>query len=801
MRTFLQPIVTLSVLVLGTAAGGAASADEPPGVKLLRPDSLVGWDYGHPGPSGWRIADGRLSADAGATALLSGFSFGDLELHFAWSVGQEGCLEVHLPAVPRGEAIRVALGEGDGCGRIVLGDRELAAGKKLEPTGDGAHSAALKRQGGKLALWIDGKPWTEAEIPADARRGLAVAVPRGEATLWELRAAEPPGEPIFNGRDFAGWWTPGNIANWTYEEDGTVRMERAGNYLRSEKLYANFTLSLEFQMRKGNNSGLGLRTPPGGWPSSDGMELQWQDRNNDRPNVHDNMAIYGNVAPLATNIRSEEWNALVVKADGWMISAWLNGELVQHYNTHDHPELRHRNLDGWIGFQDHGGWIRLRKATILEAPEGTGLDAWRKRDERRAGALMIERATNPEFVARPDGLQSGVAAVAAAEGEQGEYVAAELTGPGAVVRIARSADHGRAVFFFDGEEKPRIECRLENLRGALPQLSEDDSPVVTCLLFEKSLKIVLREAGGNQLRFDHVTFPGDYRIESFRDRESGFPPSWPAAAIYRLQKFRWGATRQFEPLPLAVSEKKTIPPGGREELLSVEGAGLVRRMKLLADKRLLDHHDLWLEVTVDGEPQPAVAAPARFWFPGVAGQGRYSNYVLSDQGGGVATMLAMPFDGGIQVAAVNRSEAPISGVGVELLVQPAGDGPGEDVPPTRLRGRFLPKGERPEALVRCEGKGRWIGLVCQFDAEAAEPAVESLVVDGVPVDGWAAPSLDLFLGRPGDFRSCLSGRNGSLTWRYMLLAPVEFRKSLVLKATGDMTCDRLVLYYAEKKGE
>ena len=62
----------LGVAFLGIVSA-AAAADDWGGVKLMRPDSLVGWDYGEQSPAGWTIRDGRLSGTADATPLLSGY--------------------------------------------------------------------------------------------------------------------------------------------------------------------------------------------------------------------------------------------------------------------------------------------------------------------------------------------------------------------------------------------------------------------------------------------------------------------------------------------------------------------------------------------------------------------------------------------------------------------------------------------------------------------------------------------------------------------------------------------------------
>ena len=295
--------------------------------------------------------------------------------------------------------------------------------------------------------------------------------------MADLRGAEPPGQPVLNGENLDGWWTDGNKDAWVLDGGELVLKPGGGRYLRSEKEYANFTLSLEYKMAKGGNSGIGIRTPRRGWPSGDGMEMQFIDGPPFRPlDEHDQMAIYGNVPALAPSGKADQWNHVVIKADGWMISAWVNGELVQQYNTLDHPELKHRHLRGWIGPQDHGGVIRFRNFRVLEAPDGTGLAAWSMPKPPRAATTMVDRLMNSETVSRADGITSAVVSKRIAGDAPGEHVLAELTGPGAVVRVARSNDEGTLAFYFDGETTPRIECTPGDLWKKVPPLNEDAEP-------------------------------------------------------------------------------------------------------------------------------------------------------------------------------------------------------------------------------------------------------------------------------------------------------------------------------------
>ena len=61
---------------------------------------------------------------------------------------------------------------------------------------------------------------------------------------------------------------------------------------------------------------------------------------------------------------------------------------------------------------------------------------------------------------------------------------------------------------------------------------------------------------------------------------------------------------------------------------------------------------------------------------------------------------------------------------------------------------------------------------------------------------FTCPTL---LGDSGDFCKHLSGRQGVLAWRYLLLAPVDFKKSLALKNGGSEVGERLAWFYLKKQ--
>ena len=763
------------------------------GVKLTRPDSLEGWDYAAKPARGWTVEDGCFRGNAESSELLSGFTAGDCEIRFRWAVADKGRLSILMPQVPTGKGMRVVLSEGDQGIQVYDDDKQVFAGSMIVARNDGkSHSGAICRKDGKLSVTIDGEKRCEVPVDAGRRFGLGIRIEAGEATISDLRGAEPPGRRLIpegaNTLPEGEWMTDGKRECWGAENGDLTLKSGGGRYLRSTKEYGNFTLSFDFLMTKGINSGIGIRTPKGGWPSGDGMEIQLYDH--PRDDEHSHMTIYGNVLPMARGYKPGEWNSYVIKADGYMIHVWENGELVQSANTRFHPELRHRRLKGWTGPQDHNACVRLRNFRILEAPDGTGLAEWAKAKRPSAARTMIERIMNSEAVSKRDGIRSFAIEKTIESDSPGEHVLADLKGPGSIVRIARDSDEGRLALYFDGEEKPRIECKPSELSSRVSRLSEQESPGVTSLHFAKSLKIVLRDAKDATYRFEGVRFPKDLPITTYSGPQTSFPRTLSAAPMYR-QHVLQSIHRENDPAMRLKAAPESLAPGKRRTLAKLDGAGLVRFIKLLGNDKLLASDDLWLRVKIDGEDQPAISAPARFWFPAYAtGKGRFKGFVFCLRRG-PTILLGMPFGNGFELMAENRGESPLDGVGAEVSIERATAETKDDIQGRRrLRGRFVEAADSEQEDVLIEGAGRWVGLVW----EAGENDTLSLQVDGATADGYSDVPADLFLGKHGEYRGVLSGRDGSLAWRYLLLAPVDFEKSLALKVKGEKAGRKLVLY-------
>ena len=216
------------------------------------------------------------------------------------------------------------------------------------------------------------------------------------AAVWGEGVCEPGFKPMFNGRDLTGWEGATNTYAVTKEgyltclQRDTKGGAKVVRNLWTVKDYANFVIRFDVKLPPNANNGLGIRTPPNGWCSHDGMEIQllddWGPAWNGAHKLYDSQytgSIYG-VVPPARKANGEsylnkpgEWNSVEVTANGSQITVVLNGTKivdadVSKYDPegaylpdkHKHPGLRRKT--GRIHWCGHGREIYWRNVRIKE---------------------------------------------------------------------------------------------------------------------------------------------------------------------------------------------------------------------------------------------------------------------------------------------------------------------------------------------------------------------------------------------------------------------------------------------------
>lgn len=193
-------------------------------------------------------------------------------------------------------------------------------------------------------------------------------------------ASPKPWIKLFNGKDLTGWHVEGTDAKLSsWKTDGPILSCISGSgYLARDEEYGDFELKLEYRLPPAGNSGIGIRFPRGGWPSTDAIEIQLLD--DASPKYRDlkpesiNGSIYTFVGPSSRPAKpAGEWNKIEVRCKGSEISVKINGKLVCSANMDDITSpgkgtipLNKRPRKGLIGLQCHNDPVDFRNIEIRE---------------------------------------------------------------------------------------------------------------------------------------------------------------------------------------------------------------------------------------------------------------------------------------------------------------------------------------------------------------------------------------------------------------------------------------------------
>jgi hypothetical protein len=168
-----------------------------------------------------------------------------------------------------------------------------------------------------------------------------------------------PGEDwvsLFNGKDLSGWTKIGN-EKWEVEDNAIhgTGISKDYGYLKTEKNYKDFHLSLKFKCEGDGNSGVFFHSEfkPGTADVSQGLQFEIDCRVGQHTG-----GLYGDgrnwiVWPAPENetvVRHNEWNEYLLKVEGNRYTSRLNGVVLVDF-TDPSP----KSFDGGISLQLHSG--------------------------------------------------------------------------------------------------------------------------------------------------------------------------------------------------------------------------------------------------------------------------------------------------------------------------------------------------------------------------------------------------------------------------------------------------------------
>lgn len=388
MKSYLRSI-GLAAALLAASITPATPAPAADGVTrpLFDGQSLDGWVV----ENGCEVdvADGCLRLKAGDGWLRSHHKYRDFDLHVEWKALQAAGYDAGIYIRSAGEgkpfpkpSYQINLLDGK--------EGNLAQIKGAESTGlvrKGDWNAFdIHVAGSQVSLKINGQPaWsTDKLAAADGFIGFQVEVPKGgQFLLRNITLQELNYQPLCNGKDLAGWTAVGGAAEdcWSVKDGDIVCSGAKGPWLRSNEAYGDFNLRFDYQLSPGGNSGIYVRVPEDGNHHREndtqppaGVEVQVLD---DFAEKHAKLKDYQysasvyDIAGASPRVSRQPglWNTMEINCRGQQYSVVHNGVTVVNLTEADHPLIKLRKTEGFLGLQNHSTVVRFRNLRIGPAAE------------------------------------------------------------------------------------------------------------------------------------------------------------------------------------------------------------------------------------------------------------------------------------------------------------------------------------------------------------------------------------------------------------------------------------------------
>jgi hypothetical protein len=228
---------------------------------------------------------------------------------------------------------------------------------------------------------------TDAVAAPDGYIGLQSEVPTGgqfefrDIKITELGYNSLLDKSKLAGKDGRGWeGGSGDAAQCWKLADGVLECTgQPGPWLRSLKQYGDFNLRLEYKLQPGGNSGVYIRVPHDGAhrehepgeTHATGVEVQLLDDAAERYATIEPAQFAASIykaAPATKHVSrpAGQWNTLEIDCQASAYRVTHNGVVVVDTDAEKTPELKRRELRGYLGLQDHREPVWFRNIRIAE---------------------------------------------------------------------------------------------------------------------------------------------------------------------------------------------------------------------------------------------------------------------------------------------------------------------------------------------------------------------------------------------------------------------------------------------------
>ncbi|MEM7234003.1 MAG: DUF1080 domain-containing protein [Planctomycetota bacterium] len=393
----------LSIAFFAASAGYAAGSAKP----LFNGENLDGW-RGMGGPSSnWGVKDGVLfcNGKAGASWLATTREYSDFELSLEFKLPPNGNSGVFLRAPAKGapwvDGLEIQLLDDYGekwknlkpdqfTGAIYAA---LAPSKRATKKAGEWQSMRILCVGRRCQVWVNQVAIVDADLDKLAKThgkkvpglkrtsGFIGLQNHGDPASFRKIDVREIGKTrdLFDGKSLAGWQgMKGPASNWSVKNatlfcNGT----KGAEWLATQEEFADFELSLEFNLPENGNSGVFVRAPKNGNPWVTGMEIQLLDDYGEKWNElkpdQFTGAIYAALAPSKRATKpAGQWQTLKILCLGRRCQVWVNGTEVVDANLDQIAKKYGKKVpgllrnSGMIGVQNHGDPVSFRKIRVRE---------------------------------------------------------------------------------------------------------------------------------------------------------------------------------------------------------------------------------------------------------------------------------------------------------------------------------------------------------------------------------------------------------------------------------------------------
>lgn len=395
--------------------------------------------------------------------------------------------------------------------------------------------------------------------------------------------------------------------------------------------------------------------------------------------------------------------------------------------------------------------------------------------------------------------------------EGNKAILSDIRGPGCIYRIWSANATGQLRIFFDGEEKPRIDCPMQDF--FLGKVVPFGAPLVGKksggwysyfpLPFAKSCRIEVTDPGSMYYHVQYQLFPDGTPVKTF-----AVPLSQEDLNAIQSIKSQWGSLGT-EPVKMTtdrteVAGRTSCAPGATKVLEDLKEPGEITlfRLKITPADRFTLRQTL-LRFTWDDAKTPAIEVPVGDFFGVGFGPVEFASLPLAMTVSYTSTW-PMPYRKGAKIEVVNNGKTPLTEVSWKLIHRQLKK-PLEDVGYFHAQWRRQTTvAGKPVPLLHAKGRGHFVGAHTDMQGDHGLWFLEG--DEQIYVDGEKFPSIhgtgteDYYTGGwyfdegpfSLPFHGCVVKRDDYSrisAYRYQVTDCVPFQKEIVVNIEHGGTND------------